>query len=303
MKVETYIYADVIFFENLVMNYFILWSTARLARIKFSKLKLLLAAVFGAIYAIGSYLPAYGYLYTFLVKVMFSLLIVVVAYTPNKIKEFLRVTGIFYVVSFVFGGAAFGLYYFINGLKATSQGISYISNFPVKTLLVSIAIAYIAVRYCWGYVQNKIKRERIITQLDISFERKNLMVNALIDTGNSLSDPLTNTPVIIAEYSAVKELLPCEIQRIFEENIEDDLNTIAKIMSESEWITRFRLIPFRSLGRENGMLIGFKPDRIMIHDARRNFTSRNIVVGIYRKKLSNDDEYNALIHPDLLNAS
>ena len=31
-----------------------------------------------------------------------------------------------------------------------------------------------------------------------------------------------------------------------------------------DYISRFRLIPFSSLGKQNGMLIGFKPDKVTI---------------------------------------
>ncbi|HRU41430.1 MAG TPA: sigma-E processing peptidase SpoIIGA, partial [Candidatus Diapherotrites archaeon] len=82
MKLETYVYADIILLENLIMNYLILWSTARLTRYRHSKVKLLIASLLGAVYAVLSYFPGYGYLFTFYMKILFSLLIVIVAYTP-----------------------------------------------------------------------------------------------------------------------------------------------------------------------------------------------------------------------------
>jgi stage II sporulation protein GA (sporulation sigma-E factor processing peptidase) len=298
--VDTYIYADVIFLENLIMNYLILWSTARLTRYSYSKVKLVIASVLGAVYAVLSYFPEYSYMVSFFMKVLFSILIVIVAYTPAYFHLLIKLTGIFYIVSFVFGGAAFGLFYFINGLSLTSNGISFIKDFPIKILAAAIIIAYITIKYSWDYIQHRIKRERLIVRVEMNFDKKQLGLDALIDTGNSLRDPITNVPVMITEYSMIRELLPEDIQKIFEQSGENDLNAIAEIMSISKWATRFRIIPFKSLGRDNGMLVGFKPDVITIFDSDRRIKLSNIIIAIYRKNLSRDGEYSALIHPEML---
>ncbi|HYF82027.1 MAG TPA: sigma-E processing peptidase SpoIIGA [Clostridia bacterium] len=297
---DTYIYADVILVENLIMNYLILWSTARLTRYNYSKVKLGIASLLGAVYAVLSYFPEYSYLFSFFMKILFSILIVIVAYTPAYFHLLLKLTGIFYIVSFVFGGAAFGLFYFINGLNLTSNGISFIKDFPIKILVAAIIIAYITIKYSWDYVQHRIKRERLIVRVEMSFDKKQLSLDALVDTGNSLKDPITNVPVMITDYSMIRELLPEDIQKIFEQSGENDLNAIAEIMSISKWATRFRIIPFKSLGRENGMLVGFKPDMLTIFDSGRRIQLNNIIIAIYRKNLSKDGEYNALIHPEML---
>ncbi len=299
-KVETYVYADVILLENLIMNYLILWSTAKLARYNYSKVKLIIASFLGSVYAVLSYFPEYSYLYSFLMKILFSILIIIIAYMPAYFHLLLKLTGIFYIVSFVFGGAAFGLFYFINGLQLTSNGISFIRDFPVKILVTAVALAYIIIRYSWDYIQHRIKRERIVLRVEMSFDKKQLCLDALVDTGNSLKDPITNAPVMITDYSMIKELLPDDIQRIFERCSENDLNTIAEIMSISKWAARFRVIPFKSLGRENGMLVGFKPDSVKIFDGGRTVNLSNIIIAIYRKSLSKDGEYSALIHPEML---
>lgn len=297
---ETYVYADVILLENLIMNYLILWSTARLTRYNYSKVKLVIASVLGSVYAVLSYFPGYSYLFSFFMKILFSILIVIVAYTPVHFHLLLKLTGIFYIVSFIFGGAAFGLFYFINGLNLTSNGISFIRDFPIKILAVAVIAAYFTVKYSWDYIQHRIRRERLIIKVEIVFDKKRLSLDALVDTGNSLRDPITNVPVMITDLSMIKELLPEDIQKIFEQSGENDLNAIAEIMSISKWAARFRIIPFKSLGRENGMLIGFRPDEITIFDSDRRIQLNSIIIAIYRKSLSKDGEYSALIHPEML---
>ncbi len=298
--VETYVYADIILLENLIMNYLILWSTARLARYNYSKAKLAAASILGAVYALLSYFPEYAFLFRFFIKVLFSLLIVIIAYTPAYIGLLAKLTGIFYIVSFIFGGAAFGLFYFINGLDLTKNGVSYIGGFPAKILFAAVGAAYFIVRYSWDYIQHRIKRERIILKVEILFDKKQLCLNALMDTGNSLRDPITDAPVMITEYDTVRALMPNDIQSVFERYGENNLSAIAEIMSVSKWAPRFRVIPFKSLGRENGMLLGFKPDKITILDNENKIQLNNSIIAIYRKNLSSDGEYSALVHPEML---
>ncbi|OGO79020.1 MAG: sigma-E processing peptidase SpoIIGA [Clostridiales bacterium GWB2_37_7] len=298
---ETYVYGDIILLENFIMNFIILWCTAKLLKHKRPWFLLAIAASLGALYALGSYFDEFKTFYTPFMKVIFSIFIIIVAYLPHHIRDFVKLIALFYIISFMFGGAAFGLFYFLNGLKYISYGTFYIKDFPVKTLVISIAIAYFVVKYSWDFVQYRVKREKIITEIYIILDNKKTAIMALVDTGNALHEPITNAPVVVAEYSSIKELLPIEVQKIFEQDNQNDFNMIAHIMSSSELVTRFRVIPFKSLGKENGMLLGFKPDEIQLMENNKQQIIENIIIGIYNKKLSNSGEYSALIHPDILN--
>lgn len=295
-----YVYGDIIFVENFLMNYLILFSTAKLTRISYKKINMIIASVAGAIYAVFYYLPGFEYLYTWLLKIIFSLFIIAVAFNPYTIKEFGRIILVFYIISLIFGGAAFGVYYLVNGVRFSYKGIFYMENFPAKLLFLSIICSYIIVKFSWGYIISRIRREKILLDIAILKDNKRICLVALVDTGNSLTDPITNLPVIIAEYEAIKELLPEEIQMIFEHNKENNLNAIASALSRSDWMTKFRFIPFKSLGTENGMLIGFKPDAVSIEDKKVRNCVKDIIIAIYNKRLSKDGEYSALLHPEIL---
>lgn len=297
---NTYIYGDIILIENFIINYLIMWSSAKLLKIKYSRLKFFFASLIGSGYAVLSYIPELDYMFTMFMKILFSLLMIIIAFTPSNIKEFIKLTGVFYIITFIFGGAAFGLFYFIQGMKTTVNGVSHIERFPVKTLILSMIIAYIFVRYCWDYIMFKIKREKVFQELYVYMGKKKVKLMALLDTGNSLNEPITKSPVVVAEYDAIKELLPSEIQTVFEENSENNLNILSSILSSSDWATKFRVIPFKSLGRDNGMLIGFKPDELFLIDKKELICLKNVTIGIYNKKLSTSNEYSALMHPDAI---
>jgi len=60
------------------------------------------------------------------------------------------------------------------------------------------------------------------------------------------------------------------------------------------------MIPFNSIGKTSGMLIGFRPDQVMV--GAKN-SRQDVVIGIYNDKLTPDGRYQALLSPDLLPAA
>lgn len=62
-----------------------------------------------------------------------------------------------------------------------------------------------------------------------------------------------------------------------------------------------KLIPFSSLGNDNGLLIGFKPDYIKIY-SEEEYIRNDVLVGIYDGKLSKNNLYTSLIGLDILSS-
>lgn len=296
------VYLDVLFLENIVMNFLILLVTAIFAKRRTSSLRLFIGAVVGAAYVIVLILlPGIKVYYTTLAKVLLSVLIIAVAFSPERVKEFLKTLAIFYISTFIFAGAAFAFLYFNRSGGFVRNGIFYVFWQSKWTLLFfSIATAGIIVRIFWEMLQYKFIRDKLLIPLKIAFESNTISLAALVDTGNSLHDPLSNLPVIVVEFKAIKNILPDDIKLIFEQSRENDLDLMTSIVSNSTWLSRFRLIPFSSLGKENGMLIGFKPDYIEIGEEKDKKDVSNVIVGIYNKALSNNDRYVALLSPDLV---
>lgn len=296
------IYLDVLFLENVVINYLILLVTAKFVKSTTSNLRLFLGAIVGALYVVVLILlPDIKIYYTTFFKIVLSFAIVAVAFSPEKIKGFLKILAMFYISTFIFAGAAFAFLYFNQSGGFIRNGIFYASwksNWTV--LFLAMVTGGIIMRIFWEILQNRFIKEKLLIPLKIAFESKFIDISALIDTGNSLYDPLTRTPVIVVEFKAIKDILPSEIQNIFIESKEDDLNSVTNIVSSSSWFSRFRLIPFTSLGKENGMLIGFKPDYIEIGKDDEKRGVNNVIVGIYNKALSRNDKYKALLNPELI---
>lgn len=65
---------------------------------------------------------------------------------------------------------------------------------------------------------------------------------------------------------------------------------------------KIRLIPFSSLGKQNGILVGVKVKKAIITFKEKEEWIDNIIVGIYNKRFTKDNSYNALIGLDIVEA-
>lgn len=296
-----YIYAEYLILENLIINYIILYITKKFTRTQTSTIRLLIASLIGALYTLVVFFPSLIFMTRFIVKISISILIIIVAFNPIDLTNFVKQIATFYVVSFVFAGAALALFYFTNGFSLTSRGIFYIKDFPVKLLITAVILSGLLIKATWGFIQMKIRKNKIFVPIKIRLNNKQVEITALLDTGNSLKDPITESPVIIVEFSAISMLFPREVQDIFLKYNENNLEVVSAILSSEKGNIKFRLIPFKSIGKENGMLLGFKPDLVVIEEEGEEKVITDIVIGIYNSHLSSDDKYMALLHPEVLN--
>ena len=296
------VYVDMLFFENLIINFFILWLSKKIIKSQTSSLRLFVGAFIGACYVILLLVvPGVKAYYTGAAKIILSFFIVAVSFNPKKVVDFVKTLCVFYVSTFTFAGAAFAFLYFNGTGGFVRNGIVYFfANSRWTSILLSVltvGIITVVVRDIW---LSRHKTESLLIPINISIENKTVSFDALVDTGNSLCDPLSKLPVVVVEFDAICNILPNEIRGIFEGKQENDLSAVTSAVSKSSWFSRFRLIPFSSLGKENGMLIGFKPDFILIgtKEAQKNICE--VVVGIYNRTLSRNNSYKALLGPDLV---
>jgi stage II sporulation protein GA (sporulation sigma-E factor processing peptidase) len=303
MTVE--IYLDIIVLENIVVNYLILMVTARFSRTRTSSLRLFLGALAGALYlALMILLPGMKIYTTVLSKVLLSFAMIAITFYLDRISTFIKTLALFYAVTFLFAGAGFALLFFNNGGGIIRNGV-IITSLPLlgakwSEILLALALTLIILRIFRDLIQSRLVKDKLLVQLLISFDSKAIGLYALVDTGNSLFDPLTNTPVVVVEFSAIKDILPAEIRSIFEKDRENDLGAVTDTISGTPWFSRFRLIPFTSLGKENGMLIGFRPDYIEIDNDHQRKGISDVIVGIYNRALSRNEKYKALLNPELI---
>lgn len=129
------IYIDIIFLENLFMNYIILFATGTIVKAPVKIMRTLISSIIGSIYAIVSYMSLLEIYSNTLLKIILSISMVYIAFGSKNMKQFFKQLIIFYLTSFTFGGVAFALLYFISPQnilmekRGINRNISYKNNF------------------------------------------------------------------------------------------------------------------------------------------------------------------------------
>ena len=234
-----------------------------------------------------------------ILKIILSVLIIYIAFNPQNIKKMCKDLLLFYLVSFVFGGAAFALIYIIKPQNILMKNGLFLGTYTLKTVMLGAVVAFCIIIGAFAIIKNKISKKDMFCEIEILINQKKIKTKAMIDTGNMLKEPITNVPVIVVEHILLYSCMPKEILNNLKEIMGGDFKNIPCDIQE-KYISKLKLIPFSSLGKQNGMLIGIRPEYVKVITDEQEKINKNVIIGIYEKSLTKKGEYQALIGIELL---
>jgi len=286
------VYIDILIALNIFVNYFLLLETAFISHENPKRLRILLASALGGVYSLIIILPAMNALLSMFLKLVFSTTIILAAFKIKNLRHFLRMFATFFAVNFIFAGLMFAVWVALkpNSMQFNNGAVYFDIN--ILTLTVMTVFCYIVVTLISKLARRNSSHDKII-DLTIIIENKTVSGKALIDTGNSLRETFSGTPVVVAEYSFLKDILPDELGEYM-----NDSTCLETDKISDEYKGKIRLIPFSSIGGE-GLLKAFRPDSITLYDGKKYITINSVYVAVKNIALSNG-EYIAIINPSML---
>lgn len=286
------VYIDILIAINIFVNYFLLLETTFISHEKPKRLRLLLASTLGGVYSLIIILPEMNVFLSILLKLILSTTIILAAFKIKNIRHFLRLFALFFAVNFIFAGLMFAVWILLkpNSMQFNNGAVYFDIN--ILTLTVMTVFCYVVVTLISKLARRNSSHDKVI-DLTIIFENKSISGRALIDTGNSLRDTFSGSPVIVAEYNFLKEILSDELDEYMK-----DSNCLETDKISDKYKGKIRLIPFNSIGGE-GLLKAFRPDSIKIYYKKRYIIINSIYVAVKNISLSNG-EYVAIINPSML---
>ena len=230
----------------------------------------------------------------FILKIILSIVIIYIAFDLKNIKLLIKKIILFYLVSFVFAGASLGIIYMVNSQNVTIQNGILVGSYTIKTILIGVIIAFIIIVTGFRIVKSKISQKDLICNIIINLNKQKIKTKAMIDTGNLLKEPITNIPVVVVEHTLLYDVIPKEILNNTEKILGGDFTDIPEDI-QSEYISSLRVIPFSSLGKQNGMLLGIKINDLEVVSDEGSKIVDKVIMGIYNKSLTKRGEYRALV--------
>lgn len=292
------VYIDILFLINIIVDCLIILSASLMVRKKAKPLRIILASVLGGIYSCFVFFINLGIILGNILTFLLIVLTTYIIFGFDSIKSFLKGFFALSAAVFIYGGITFCLYLFTDAgaVMAFSNGAIYI-DIPIFVFLGFCILAYIVI-----WIITKIiawyNPKEVIYDFKLILNNNETSIRGFVDTGNFLDDPLSGSPVVITEFNSVKDILPEKILPCFKLCL--NITGLTDVITESGFEKKFRLINYK--GVENGgMLPAFKPDKMYIKINNNYREVNNVVIAVTNKKISDTEDYTALLNPKILN--
>lgn len=274
----TVVYIDLLFLLNLTANYLLLLAAGRMCGRVLRRWLLALSAALGAAYACALFFPGLGWLAAPPCRIAAGVLMALTAYGTQR--GLLRVTLCFFGASAALGGMVWAAELLGGHSLYLERGVLY-SYVDLRLLLLLLALCYAGLSFLTDRAFHH-RRAELVT-VTVRLGEATVRLTALQDTGNTLTDPVDNRPVLVAEGERCKELLPMALPL--------DRPVEALSILGSAGVRGWRLLPYRAVGVERGMLLAVKADSVTV--GTENFG--RLLVALSPTPVSDGGAYQALI--------
>lgn len=261
-------YLDVVFLQNFFMDTLLLAMTGKLMRFRCKAVRIGMGGAAGAVWACAVLaVPAGMPVKFFLTCGPVSLLMVFLAFGARRPGELLRAAGGLYVTAVLMAGGLELLREFLSRLSLGGKLRLYGKG---CALFLAAAAVFFFVCFLWEAVGEARRERKCLAEVSIFFQGNEVRLKAFLDTGNRLFDPVFRRPVNVVWAGALNGLF-----------------------DRAEGVT---FIPYRSVGREGGLLPAVKAERISIELDGEKRELKNPLLAVSKTPLSSDGTYGMLLH-------
>ena len=258
------VYVDSLFLLNFAMNLYLMILVNESLHCVASKKRIVAgAAIGGAGYCLMFFVPV-SKIY---VRMLFAAVIVNAAmiqfsFRPGSLRLFLRLFEKTYFYALLYGGLFFALLHVIPQLSGhilTLGGVLLPGGVFLMILL--------------GKIHKRRGENDVFVQIGIRDYKEHIKyLTGLVDTGNALREPISGKPVCIMEDASFQKLFP-------------------------NGLTGGRVVPFHSIGCENGILWGYPVPELRIETVGNRQVCKDVYIGVSGNRISMQGKYQILVHP------
>lgn len=256
------------------MDFIVLMLVNRVMKFAATNKRLLLSATLGASWSIIAVMipEAYKLIVNICTYILIGPIMIRIC-AGNNIKCVFKGTMVLMAITIFLGGFIHFLYYNTYAgymLNAVLLGDHMLIVYTgISVILITLFIRWILLGRRYASVMRKI---------GICIGNELVELNAIIDTGNSLTDPVTGKPVMVVEKKVIGNIL----------NKIDDYTKV-----------KYHLIPFRTVGCESGIIEVITVDIMYIYEEEDTVRYENVLIGLSKNQLSSGGMFSALINPQL----
>jgi stage II sporulation protein GA (sporulation sigma-E factor processing peptidase) len=229
------IYWDLVVLLNFCVDFALIIGTNRLCGNPMKPGRSAIAAVLGGAYAGCCILPGFAFLGNTLWRMVSLVLMSVVAFGCNR--GLIRKCILFSFLSMALGGIALGM----------GSGGFWSLLASASAVLIMCIVGFHGKSVTQRFLPVKLTHKGITRE-----------ITALLDTGNTLKDPISGEPVLVTGADVAAQLLGFTV-----EDLAAPIQTMQKGMVQG-----LRLIPYHAVGQPRGLLLAARLDEVQINGKR-----------------------------------
>lgn len=255
------LYIDVLFLTNFMMDSLLLFTIRTVLKCPVSCGWIFLGGAVGSgMTCLVMAVPVPVAVKFFLFHVMVNTAMIKTGLHVKTIKEFIKAFALLYISAFLLGGILQALRPYVR----------------TGSLFFAAAVAaYYVLSACFRFLVRVRNVQKQICEVTVCTDTGEYQARALVDTGNTLTDPVSGEAVSVIDKAFARE-----------------------IFSEIEPIKGVRYIPYRSVGGES-ILPVLRIEKIGIGRKEIHWVLHP-VIGICEEKISEHEDYQMILNPDIL---
>lgn len=264
------LYIDSVFILQLLTNLYLLSLAGQIMRRTATRRRIWLGAAVGAgMNCLSFALPVSALGVRLLIgAVPVSMCMMCLTYRIHGVGNLFKASLVMAAAGFFLGGV---MIWILNRLRFVMKGRG--------GLLLSLMVGALSYLMLKGLLL-KFMRKREESLRTVCFYvpalGQEIRVRALVDTGNHLSDPINGVPVSIISRKT------------------------AACLESSLSLEKFHAIPYRSVGRQRGILPAYELPEMVIEEAGTMLKREHVIVAVCDAGISERSEYQMILHPGLL---
>lgn len=258
------IYIDVLIFTNILINYCLLSVSKIFLHAKTKHIRIIVASILGSFFSLIVFVPIYSATFSNILKIIVALIMCLTAFKYTDVKTLIKYVLTVFILCTIFGGTMIAFYQVTRPKNmAIINDVVYFHIKPTVIISISIVIYILFILF-----QRLFSCDIENTLVDLKFKIKNKEYEcvAKIDTGNSVVEPFSGAPVIVAEKSIITEIL--------------NLNK--------------RVVPYKTING-TGILYAVKACNVYIDKKEIN---KEIYIGVYDGVI--DSQIKAIINSEII---
>lgn len=254
------IVVEYVLIQNFIIDFLIFKTTSLILRVKCHFITL--ASLLGAIVAL--ILPIFNLdtVAEFFVKLFLAVVLVSLTFSYSKLSSFLKIYLTFFFCTFLYGGVCA---FFVQSF----------GQLHTLIILGIVFVAYFIFRYLYKFINKRKEIENFCFEVKLENDGKECSCKGFLDTGNLLSDPLTNRPVSLISYKLFKQLFNIELDDILLNKIDMKNLKYAHYISLGTLSSSSKVLAFEI----DKIMVGEKEtERPMLALCLKNFKSYEMIL-------------------------